>query len=67
MSNPGLVGRELQLHGYETVDGLDHSIGPLDEARKDNLYRNYILGRVEELGSIPVKDGMRVFNYFIHS
>jgi hypothetical protein len=57
VSFPGLVGRELSLHGYENVDGLDHAIGPLDTARVDHLYRNYIIGNVDELGSIPVRDG----------
>jgi len=56
VSSPGLVGRELQLNGYENVDGLDHDLEVLDASRQDALYRNYIVGRVAELGSIPVRD-----------
>ena len=47
----------IQLNGYENVDGLDHDLAVLDSSRQEALYRNYIVGRVAELGSIPVKDG----------
>ena len=47
----------FQLNGYENVDGLDHDLAVLDASRQEALYRNYIVGRVAELGSIPVKDG----------
>ena len=47
----------FQLNGYENVDGLDHDLAVLDSSRGEGLYRNYIVGRVAELGSIPVKDG----------
>ena len=46
----------IQLNGYENVDGLDHDLAVLDSSRQEALYRNYIIGRVAELGSIPVKD-----------
>ena len=39
------------------MDGLDHDLAVLDASRQESLYRNYIVGRVAELGSIPVKDG----------
>ena len=65
LNRPGLVGMELSHNGYENVDGLDHSLNALNAVRDVNnstsddkgVYRNYILGRVAELGSIPVNDG----------
>lgn len=56
-SNPGLVGLELAHNGYVAIDGLDHNLGALNSIRRQgNVYRNYILGKVAELGSIPVND-----------
>ena len=55
-SSPGLVGLELVHNGFDTVDGVDEKLENLNRARRQKLYRNYILGRVAELGSIPVKD-----------
>lgn len=57
MFAPGLVGRELSHNGYEKVDGLDHKLESLAACRDMKIYRNYILGHVGELGSIPVNDG----------
>jgi len=51
-----LLGAEVGKHGYELVDGLDSSLGMLGQARKQNIYRDYILAMVEELGSIPIND-----------
>ena len=57
-TNPGLVGMELSHNGFVNVDGLDHSLAALSAIRRQGpIYRNYILGRVGDLGSIPVKDG----------
>eukprot|EP00095_Tigriopus_kingsejongensis_P005392 maker-scaffold770_size100439-snap-gene-0.31 protein:Tk05392 transcript:maker-scaffold770_size100439-snap-gene-0.31-mRNA-1 annotation:"hypothetical protein DAPPUDRAFT_302022" len=56
-SSPGLVGMELAHHGYINVDGVDHKLNALNQIRrKGRIYRNYILGRVGDLGSIPVND-----------
>ena len=52
----GLLGGEVGQHGYELVDGLDASLGMLGQARKQGIYRDYILAMVEELGSIPIND-----------
>jgi len=52
----GLLGSEIGKHGYELVDGLDSSLGMLGQARKQSIYRDYILAMVEELGSIPIND-----------
>ena len=52
----GLLGAEVTKHGYELVDGLDSSLGMLNQARKQCIYRDYILGMVDELGSIPIND-----------
>jgi len=52
----GLLGAEIGKHGYELVDGLDSSLGMLGQARKQSIYRDYILAMVEELGSIPIND-----------
>ena len=52
----GLLGGEVGQHGYELVDGLDSSLGMLGQARKQGIYRDYILAMVEELGSIPIND-----------
>ena len=52
----GLLGEEVGQHGYELVDGLDASLGMLGQARKQGIFRDYILAVVEELGSIPIND-----------
>ena len=57
LASPGLVGAELANVGYVCVDGLDHNIAALNVARVDKIYRNYILGKVDQHnGSIPVND-----------
>ena len=39
------------------VDGLDHSIGMLDKSKERDIYKNYILCDVGDIGSIPVNNG----------
>jgi len=53
----GLLGAEVQSHGYEHVDGLDASLGMLGQARKQQIYQEYIVAMVDGLGSIPLNDG----------
>jgi len=52
----GLLGAEVTKHGYVNIDGLDAAIGMLNQARKQNIYQNYILASVKGLGSIPLND-----------
>jgi len=52
----GLLGAEVTRHGYVNIDGLDAAIGMLNQARRNNIYRNYIVASVQGLGSIPVND-----------
>jgi len=52
----GLLGAEIGKHGYVFVDGIDASLGMLGQARKQTIYRDYIVAMVEGLGSIPVND-----------
>lgn len=52
----GLLGAEVQSHGYELVDALDASLGMLGQARKQQIYREYIVAMVDGLGSIPIND-----------
>lgn len=52
----GLLGAEVGKHGYENVDGLDSSLGMLGQARKQGIYRDYIVAMVDGLGSIPIND-----------
>ena len=57
LASPGLVGAELANVGYVNVDGLDHNLAALDIVRQREIYRNYILGKVDKKqGSIPVND-----------
>ena len=53
---PGLLGRELASQGYVMIDGLDKSLGMLGQARKQNIYKNYIHASVDGLGTIPVNN-----------
>ena len=39
------------------VDAVDASIGMLGQARKQNIYKNYIHATVGDTGSIPVNNG----------
>ena len=39
----GLLGQELRLQGFATVDGLDPSVGMLEKARGLEMYRNLTL------------------------
>ena len=57
LASPGLVGMELSHNGYVSVDGLEHNEKALGEIRRAKFYRNCILGRVADMGSIPVNDG----------
>jgi len=50
----GLLGAEISRNGYVVIDGLDCSLGMLGQARKQNIYKNYIHATVEGIGSIPV-------------
>merc|ERR1711971_934313 len=50
----GLLGRELTSQGYVNIDGLDKSLGMLSQARKQDIYKNYIHAAVDGLGTIPV-------------
>jgi len=52
----GLLGSEVGKHGYDNVDGLDSSLGMLGQARKQSIYRDYIVAMVDGLGSIPIND-----------
>merc|ERR1712115_565034 len=52
----GLLGRELTSQGYTNIDGLDRSLGMLGQARKQQIYKNYIHASVEGLGTIPVNN-----------
>jgi len=52
----GLLGTEVGKHGFENVDGLDASLGMLGQARKQGIYRDYIVAMVDGLGSIPIND-----------
>lgn len=52
----GLLGAEVTKHGYVNIDGLDAAIGMLNQARKQDIYQNYILASVQGLGSVPVND-----------
>ena len=45
----GLLGEEVGKNGYELVDGLDGSLGMLGQARKQGIFRDYILAVVEEV------------------
>ena len=38
------------------IDGLDKSLGMLGQARKQNIYKNYIHASVDGLGTIPVNN-----------
>jgi predicted TPR repeat methyltransferase len=40
----GLVGEELVLQGFATVDGVDISAGMLGQAREKGVYRNLVCG-----------------------
>lgn len=42
----GGVGKELKKLGYENIDALDPCKEILDVARKDNIYKNYIIEAV---------------------
>merc|ERR1739838_364928 len=52
----GLLGGEIGRHGYTLIDGLDSSLGMLNKARKQGIFKNYIHATVDYLGSIPVND-----------
>jgi len=52
----GLLGSEVIVHGYDNVDGLDSSLGMLAQARRQNIYKDYIVAMVDGLGSIPIND-----------
>merc|ERR1712080_572525 len=52
----GLLGRELTSQGYTNIDGLDRSLGMLGQARKQQIYKNYIHASVDGLGTIPVNN-----------
>lgn len=52
----GLLGAEVQTHGYDNIDGLDASLGMLGQARKQQIYQDYIVAMVDGLGSIPIND-----------
>jgi SAM-dependent methyltransferase len=52
----GLLGAEVTKHGYVMVDAVDASIGMLGQARKQNIYKNYIHATVGDTGSIPVNN-----------
>jgi ubiquinone/menaquinone biosynthesis C-methylase UbiE len=52
----GLLGAEVTKHGYVMVDALDASLGMLGQARKQNIYKNYIHASVDDIGSIPVNN-----------
>jgi len=52
----GLLGSEISRNGYVTIDGLDCSLGMLGQAKKQDIYKNYIHARVDGCGSIPVND-----------
>lgn len=52
----GLLGAEIMKHGFENIDGLDSSLGMLSQARKQNIYKNYIHSTIDKFGSIPVNN-----------
>jgi len=52
----GLLGSEIVKHGYEHVDAIDSSLGMLNKAKKQGIYKNYIHAVVDKLGSIPVNN-----------
>jgi len=52
----GLLGRELTSKGYVTIDGLDKSLGMLGQARKQDIYKNYIHASVDGIGTIPTNN-----------
>jgi len=52
----GLLGAEVLKHGFEFIDALDSSIGMLNQAKKQDIYKNYIHATVDKIGSIPVNN-----------
>ncbi|XP_071105996.1 methyltransferase-like protein 27 [Haliotis cracherodii] len=38
----GLASHEMRKHGFLHIDGLEPSVGMLEQARKNNLYERYI-------------------------
>jgi len=52
----GLLGAEVLKHGFENIDAVDSSLGMLNQARKQNIYKNYIHATIDKFGSIPVNN-----------
>lgn len=52
----GLLGAEVMKHGFENIDGLDSSLGMLKQAKKQNIYKNYVHCHIDKMGSIPVNN-----------
>jgi len=54
----GLLGAEVTKRGYVQCDAVDSSMGMLNKARQQDIYKNYIHAAVDHhMGSIPVNDG----------
>jgi ubiquinone/menaquinone biosynthesis C-methylase UbiE len=53
----GLLGAAVTKKGYVQVDAVDSSMGMLNKARQQDIYKNYICATVDHnMGSIPVND-----------
>lgn len=52
----GLVGVELHRRGFSTIDGLDISTEMLTKASEKQLYRQFVIGDMNQ--GVAIKDGI---------
>jgi len=52
----GLLGEEITKSGYVNIDGLDASMQMLNQARKKDIFKEYIYAHMTGLGSLPLVD-----------
>ncbi|XP_040571788.1 uncharacterized protein [Lepeophtheirus salmonis] len=50
------VGFNLSSNGYRQVDVIDSNLEFLNECRKKDIYRDYIIGKLDTIGSLPIRD-----------
>ncbi|KAL4234677.1 ubiE/COQ5 methyltransferase [Mactra antiquata] len=68
----GLVARQLRENGFTNIDALDPSQAMLDKAKKDNLYKQYIVDYITHSPlAIPANSydaitGCGIFNESAH-
>eukprot|EP00096_Caligus_rogercresseyi_P015361 TRINITY_DN780_c0_g1_i1.p1 TRINITY_DN780_c0_g1~~TRINITY_DN780_c0_g1_i1.p1 ORF type:complete len:454 (-),score=117.02 TRINITY_DN780_c0_g1_i1:268-1629(-) len=55
-SHSSCIGFNLSSSGYRNVDVLDKSLPFLNGCRKQDIYRDFILGKLGNIGSLPVRD-----------